>query len=161
MIVNIMKYEENKVMKSNKIKIFSAILVVCMLIFAVVHLTSREEVPEHALQIQVGEETELVDLTKLQYEHVTGVRVNGKGEEIPVDGQGILLREILVQENIEEFSEVTIVADDSYQVEVTAEEISEEGKVYFLYEEESLRLVVFGDENSKRSVSNVVQIIVE
>lgn len=37
----------------------------------------------------------------------------------------------------------------------------EEEKVYLLLQEEELRLVVFGDENSKRSVSNVKQIVVE
>lgn len=37
----------------------------------------------------------------------------------------------------------------------------EEKKAYLLLQEEELRLVVFGDENSKRSVSNVKQIVVE
>ena len=148
-------------MKSNKIKILSVILVVFMIIFAVMHLNSREEVPENALQISAGDQTYLVDISKLEYEQVTGTRVNGKGEEISVEGQGILLKDILEQEKISDFYKVTVVADDSYQVDLTAEEINEDGKVYFLYEEEELRLIVFGDENSKRSVSNVVQIMVE
>ena len=37
----------------------------------------------------------------------------------------------------------------------------EDGKAWLLLEQPYLRLVVFGDQNSKRSVSNVVQIIVE
>ena len=138
-----------------------AILVLFTVIFAVVHLNTREEVPEHAVQITAGDKTYMVDITKLEYEQVTGIRVNGKGEELEVNAQGILLREVLSQNAISEFSKVTVVADDSYQAEVTAEEIKEDAKVYFLYEEESLRLIVFGDENSKRSVSNVVQVMVE
>lgn len=148
-------------MKSKKIKILFIIVVVFTIIFAVLHLSSREEVPEHVLQIHAEDETYLVDITKLDYEQVTGTRINGKGEEIPIEGQGILLKEILEQQNISGFSKVTILADDSYKVDITEEEINEDGKVYVLYEESSLRLVVFGDENSKRSVSNVVQIMVE
>ena len=46
--------------------------------------------------------------------------------------------------------------------EVSKEEVDEDGKVYLLKEDDgSLRLVVFGDENSKRSVSNVVKMVVE
>lgn len=148
-------------MKSNKIILLSAVLVVVMLFFAVLHLNSREEVPENALQIHAGNETYLIDITKLDYEQVTGSRINGKGEEIPIEGQGILLKKILEQKDISAFYKVIIVADDSYQVEVFADEIEEDEKVYLLYEDGALRLVVFGDENSKRSVSNVVQIMVE
>lgn len=154
-------------MKSKKIKILFVLAVICMIVFAMLHLNSREDVPEYALQIQTGDETYLTDITKLDYKQVTGIRVNGKGEEIPIKGQGILLKEILQQENISGFCKVTIVAKDSYKVDVTADEINEDGKVYFLYEEDeenkeaSLRLVVFGDKDSKRSVSNVVQIMIE
>ena len=43
-----------------------------------------------------------------------------------------------------------------------AEEVEEDSKAFLIMEEEKeLRLVVFGDENSKRSVSNVVRIVVE
>ena len=54
-----------------------------------------------------------------------------------------------------------IFSDDSYSAQLTKEEIEEENRVYLLMDEDSLRLVVFGDKNSKRSVSNVVQIEVE
>ncbi len=67
----------------------------------------------------------------------------------------------LAQEHITGYSKVSVVSDDSYSAELTADEVKEDGKVYLLNEEDSLRLVVFGDENSKRSVSNVVQIVVE
>ena len=46
--------------------------------------------------------------------------------------------------------------------ESNVEEVKNDPKAYLLHEEEGkLRLVVFGDKNSKRSVSNVVQIVVE
>ena len=56
---------------------------------------------------------------------------------------------------------MTVVSDDSYTADLTAEEVAESGKAYLLLEQPYLRLVVFGDQNSKRRVSNVVQIIVE
>lgn len=148
-------------MKSHKAIILGVVLIILTAVLAVIHLGTREEVPENAVQISANDKTYMVDIEKLNYEKVEGVRVNGKGEEIPVDGQGIALKDILAQENITEYSKVTVVADDSYSAELTADEVKEDGKAYLLNEEESFRLVVFGDENSKRSVSNVVQIVVE
>ena len=78
-----------------------------------------------------------------------------------MEAAGILLRKLLEEKNIEEYSQVTVVSDDSYSAKIAAEEIKEEEKAYLLLQEEELRLVVFGDENSKRSVSNVKQIVVE
>ena len=144
-----------------KIKIWIAILVVLTVLFAMVHLNTREEVAENTLQLVMGDETIRIDISKLEFVQVSGVRVNGKGEEVSIEAPGILVKDVLEQENITEFQKVTVMADDSYQAEVTAEEVFADDKVYFLYEEESLRLIVFGDENSKRSVSNVVQITIE
>lgn len=87
--------------------------------------------------------------------------LGGKGEELPVDAPGVLLKDVLAGDSISDYSKVTVVANDSYSVEVSAEEIKEEAKVYLLLEEDSLRLQVFGDENSRRGVSDVVQIVVE
>ena len=149
-------------MKARKAIILVTVLIVLTAILAVIHLSRREEVPENTLQISVKGESITVDIEKLEYEQVIGVRVNGKGEEIPIDAPGISVNELLTQEKISDYSKVSVVEDDSYSAELTAEEVREDGKAFLLNEEEgSLRLVVLGDENSKRSVSNVVQIIVE
>ena len=57
----------------------------------------------------------------------------------------------------------SVVADDSYSAEITAEEMGNAVEAYLIQEEgeSRLRLIVFGDKDSKRSVSNVAQIIVE
>lgn len=148
-------------MKSNKIKVVVIIGILMTVLFAVAHFHTRENIPENALQITADNKVYMVDITKLTYEQVTGTRVNGKGETLEVNGKGILLKEVFNQNNISDYSKVKIVSDDSYQVEVTGEEIQEDTKVYVLYEENTLRLIVFGDKDSKRSVSNVVQMIVE
>ena len=108
-----------------------------------------------------GEKEIHVDIDDLTFETVTGIRVNGKGEEIPVEAPGISIKDILTEVNVTEFEEIIIESDDSYQARVSKDETEEGGKAYLLRDERKLRLIVFGDENSKRSVSNVVKMIVE
>lgn len=148
-------------MKTRKALIIVIVLAVLTGIAAIMHLSTREKVAEGSVQIAYNDETYSLNQEELDYVQVSGVRVNGKGEEKPVEGQGILLKDILAEYEITEYENVTIISDDSYSAEVSFAEVSEDGKVYLMYEEEELRLIVFGDVNSKRSVSNVVQIVVE
>ena len=148
-------------MKKSKVVFLILLLVALTGVLAAVHLTTRDKVGEHEVQLTYQDKTYSVEYKKLDLEQVTGTRVNGKGEEKKVEASGILLRKLLEEKNIEEYSQVTVVSDDSYSAKIAAEEIKEEEKAYLLLQEEELRLVVFGDENSKRSVSNVKQIVVE
>lgn len=81
---------------------------------------------------------------------------NGAGSSGPCE-----LKDLLESEKIDSYSNVTVISDDSYHAELTAEEVAEEGRAYLMLQDEELRLIVFGDSNSKRSVSNVVQIVIE
>ena len=148
-------------MKKSKVVFLILLLVVLTGVLSVVHLTTRNKVGADEVQLTYKDKTYSVEYKKLDLEQVTGTRVNGKGEEKKVEAAGILLRKLLEEKNIEEYSQVTVVSDDSYSAKIAAEEIKEEEKAYLLLQEEELRLVVFGDENSKRSVSNVKQIVVE
>ena len=148
-------------MKSCKIKIFFIVLVIVVAIAALAHLRTRQQIPEDTLLIMEGEKEIHVDIDDLTFETVTGIRVNGKGEEIPVEAPGISIKDILTEVNVTEFEEIIIESDDSYQARVSKDETEEGGKAYLLRDEGNLRLIVFGDENSKRSVSNVVKMIVE
>lgn len=148
-------------MKTSKAFAWILVLVVLTGIAAWWHLSSREEVIEGTLQITVNGSAQTVNLSDLTYEPVSGVRVNGKGESIPVEGDGISVKNLLETQNVVSCTKVTVISDDTYTAELTAEEIAEEGKAYLLLDETYLRLVVFGDHNSKRSVSKVVQIVVE
>ena len=148
-------------MKKSKVVFLILLLVALTGVLAAVHLTTRDKVGENEVQLTYQDKTYSVEYKKLDLEQVTGTRVNGKGEEKKVEAPGILLRKLLEEKDIEEYSQVTVVSDDSYSAKIAVEEIKEEEKAYLLLQEEELRLVVFGDENSKRSVSNVKQIIVE
>ena len=148
-------------MKSHKA--LAIILVLALLTGAAAwfHLSSREEVAVGTVQITVDGGTQTIKLADLNYEPVSGVRVNGKGESIPVEGEGISVKDLLETQKIVSCTKVTVISDDTYTAELMAEEIAEDGKAYLLLDDAYLRLVVFGDHNSKRSVSKVVQIIVE
>ena len=149
-------------MKKNKALLIVIILAVITAAVAFIHLSTREEVAEGTVQVSQGDQVSAVELSELEYEQVTGTRVNGKGEEIPVDGSGVLLKTVLDEAGAEGYSSVTVTSDDSYSAELTREEVEDESKAWLILQEEGgLRLIVFGDSNSKRSVSNVVQIAAE
>jgi len=149
-------------MKKHRAVIFIAILLIITGIMALIHFNTRKEVPEGAIEVTYGEEIYTVDIRELTFEQVSGVRVNGKGEEKTVEATGILLKDVFAGIGITEFGEVSVLADDAYSANLTKEEVEADSKAYLIQEEgeERLRLIVFGDKDSKRSVSNVAQIIV-
>lgn len=133
-----------------------AALVLLTIIAAAVHFATRIDVPEGTLRVEFGGKATELAVGKLELCPIQDTVRNGKGEELPVDGQGILLGKLLEQADVGEYSTVIITADDEYSAAVTAEEAAESDRVYLFVEEDgSLRLVVFGDQNSKRNVSNV------
>ena len=152
-------------MKTNKVKVLVLVLAVLVAVAAVLHLNTRKAVAEGSLSVTVkGTETTL-DISKFAYEQVTGTRMNGKGETIQVDAQGVALKQVLAMAKASDYETVTIYSEDSYNAVVTAEEVEDGTKAFLIVEEDDdeneLRLVVFGDTNSKRSVSDVAQIVVE
>ena len=149
-------------MKKHKVIILAAVLVVLTVVAAMVHLNTRKVVAEGTLNVVSGANEINLDISKFEYEQVTGVRMNGKGEEIPVDAMGVSIKHVLAQAKLTDYETVAIVSDDSYCAEISAEEVEDGSKAFLIVDEEGkLRLVVFGDTNSKRSVSNVVQVVVE
>lgn len=148
-----------EVFLKHKVVIVMAVLLILTVIAAVFHLRTRENIAEGTLLVTVGDASGYLDISEFSYIHVTGVRMNGKGEEIPVDAPGIPLSQVLQMVSAAEYETVMVISDDSYQAELSAEETTDETKAYLIADDEKrLRLVVFGDTNSKRSVTNVVQI---
>lgn len=133
-----------------------SVLVLLTAIAAAVHFATRTDVPEGTLRVEYGDKAMELDVSKLELVPVQGAVRNGRAEVLSVAGQGILLNRMLEQAGVGEYTAVTVTADDEYSAVVTAAEAAEPDRVYLLIEEDgSLRLVVFGDENSKRNVSNV------
>jgi len=148
-------------MKKYKIWFLFLLLLVFTCAAAWFHLSTRQTVPEGALQIFYDGQTITVDPHTLPLKKLSGTRVNGIGETIPVEGEGLFLLDLLNHQAISSFSRVTVASADEYRAELSAEEVSEAGKACLLFQDEELRLIVFGDPNSKRSVSRVVRITVQ
>lgn len=149
--------------KMSPVKVAILILVLVTAAVATFYLTTRTAVPEGALRVEFadGKAVEL-SLEELELVSVQGTVLNGKGEKCAINAQGILLSEVLREAGVAECFAVTVIADDEYSAQVMAEEIAEPGKVYLIQQEESgMQLIVFGDENSKRNVSNAARLSVQ
>lgn len=149
--------------KMSPVKLMIPLLILVTAAVAVFYLTTRTAVPEGVLRVEfAGGQAEELSLEKLKLVSVQGSVVNGKGEERVINAQGILLSEVLRQAGTAEFSTVTVTADDEYSAQVMAEEIAASDQVYLIQQEEGgMQLIVFGDNNSKRNVTNVVRISVQ
>ena len=148
--------------KAEPVKIAVIVLVLITAVVAIFYLATRPAVPEGALRIENGGQVMELPLERLEFIPVRGTVVNGKGEERYIDAQGVLLDQVLREAGVSEFSEVTVTADDAYSAVVTAEETAEPDRVYLIQQDEGgLRLIVFGDSNSKRSVSDVASLSIQ
>lgn len=132
-------------MKNKRLITVIAILAALTAILAVIHLTTRT--PDTEGQILVNGES--LRISNMKMSPVTGTVVNGKGEEKQIDAQGVSLSDICG-----DFSTASVTASDEYSADVK----SGDEAYLILSDDGSLRLIVFGDENSKRDVKHVVRI---
>lgn len=149
-------------MKKSKLTIIIiGILVVLTAVLAVIHLTTRQQEQEGALQVVYGGKTVAIAIEDLKpVAQVDGTVTNNAGEEKKISGPGILVSDVLKLAGVEGGA-VKVASVDEYVVTLTAEEVAEEGKAWLMIEEDSLRLIVFGDQGAKRNVKNVVRLTVE
>ena len=150
-------------MKNHKlIIVIIAVLVLLTAVLTAVHLTTREQSTEGALQVVQNGKTRLVKLDELKpVSQVQGTVVNNAGEEKKIDSRGILVSDVLKLAGTDVTAELRVTSDDEYTVSLTAEEVAEEGKAWLLIEDGTLRLIVFGDQGAKRNVKNVIRLPVE
>ena len=150
-------------MKKSKLTIIIiGILVVLTAVLAVIHLTTRQQEQEGALQVVCGNKTAAISIEDLKpVAQVDGTVTNNAGEEKQISGPGILVSDVLKLAGVKPESIVKVTSSDEYSVILTAEEVAEEGKAWLMLEEDSLRLIVFGDQGAKRNVKNVVRLTVE
>lgn len=130
-------------------------------VLAIVHFTTRTEVPEGALLVTCGDKTEYVDLKSLDTVPVQGTVVNGKGEKSEVNTSGTAVADVIAEAGFkpENAQSVKVTAADEFSAELSGEETNEAGKAFLVNEDDgSMRLVVFGDSNAKRNVRDVVKL---
>jgi len=150
-------------MKKSKLTvIIICVLVVLTVIFAAVHLATRQQETKGAIQVLYLDQIITVPLEDLPLVPVQGTMVTGKGEQRPINGMGISVADLLKQAYAYASTGTVVVRSaDEYSVRLTAEEVAAENKAWLLIEDGSARLIVFGDENSKRNVKNVVRLHVD
>ena len=98
--------------KVEPIKMFIAIMLLITAAVAVFHFATRAAASEGTLRIEYGGQVMELPLERLTLAPVQGSVRNGKGEEHAVDALGIPLSHVLRKAGIEDFSEVTVTAED-------------------------------------------------
>ena len=147
-------------MNKRIVKLLAAMLAVAAVFAAMVPCILAEEAGPF-LTIVAGEGETKIAWDELTLVPVQGTTINGRGEEKAIDAEGVALQSLMDLAGIEALERITVVAGDAYQAEVSADELAEEVKVFLIRSEDGLRLIVFGDEDSRRIVRDVVQVIVE
>lgn len=149
-------------MKNKRLAFLFAALALIVILAAAWHLNTRKEIAPGSLLVQHDGREITVNVDDLSPVHVHGEIVNGKGETMPVDASGVLVSDILKNAGVEEFTALTVVASDEYRAGLAAGEIYEDGRVWLTVQEDgSLRLIVFGDPDSKRNVTDAVRMEVQ
>lgn len=151
-------------MKNKRALIFIAALLCLTAAAAVLHLTSRTEIAPGSILLTADGREKTVAVSALPLRPVEGEIVNGKGETIAVSAPGIPVSALLehAQIDAEGVSTLSVIAADEYRARLTGDEIRESGKAYLVLEDDgSLRLIVFGDPDSKRNVTDAVRMEVQ
>lgn len=144
-------------MKQRKIEIaIIAVLIFFTAVLAAIYINTRDNVPKGTITVIKDGQAEYIRLDELELYDVTGTVVNGKGEEKRIDAQGLPLSSITGTEG---FQSVTVIAMDAYSAVVLLDELDNAFLIFT--EDETPRLIVFGDGNSKRDVKDVERIEIE
>ena len=157
MVVSSMK-KQSKIIVAVLAALFLAVAAM-----ACVHFATREKVPVNTLAIHAGKDVVYVDLDKLNRKPVQGTLTNARGDKIEIDAQGAALADILRmgELDVDSIQSVTVSAADEYSASLSGAEVNESEKTFLIFGEDGLQLVVFGDENMKRSVHKVVSVDVQ
>lgn len=149
-------------MKRNRVVFLISALVLLTAAVAAVHLSGRAAPVEGTLRVEKGGNAVELPIAKLELANVRGTVVNGKGESRAIDAPGLLLSAVLEAADVQAETQVTVTADDAYSAAVSAAELSAPDMVYLIQQEDGgMQMVVFGDANSKRNVSDVAMVTVE
>lgn len=151
-------------MKNKRALIFIAALLAVTALCAFRHLTTRTEVALGTIIVSVGGSDRTIAFDNLTLHSVEGEIVNGKGETTPVNAVGVHLADALrnAQVDVGKLTALTIMASDEYRAVLTGDEVRDSDKAWLIFQEDGgLQLIVFGDPNSKRNVSDAVRMEVQ
>lgn len=123
------------------------------------HLNTRTETESGALTVAYSDSTIILHINNLPMTDIRGEIVNGIGETRVIVAKGITLADVLKTVSIQSFECIAVTASDEYSAELFPTDLPNAN--FILQEDGSLQLIVFGDPNSKRNVSNAVRMEVQ
>ena len=124
-----------------------------------IYLGQRQQVERGSILIKTPSNEISVSLSDLPLTKVEGETVNKKGEVKKISAQGYEVAYIPSLAGADKYTEISVYSDDEYHADISANELlADVNKAWIILEEESPRLIVFGDTDSKRNVKNVVRI---
>ena len=145
-------------MEKNNFKIIGIVIGVLILACGIavgMYFSTRKENPEDSIIVTISGEKKVINLHKLSLTKFEGSIINGKGETIEVEAEGVRVADII---GTSDFKEASVIADDEYSATIKPEDLK---KAWLQVEGGSARLIVFGDTTAKRDVKNVVRIDVK
>ncbi len=141
-----------------RIIIIISVLLALTAVFTIYHLCTRESVKSGEILVKSSSASTTINTAELQLVEVSGETVNKKGEVKKINAVGYPVSDIPALCNITDYSELTVYSDDEYHADISREELDDHEKAWLISDEGSMRLIVFGDTDSKRNVKNVVRI---
>lgn len=123
-----------------------------------IYLYNRDTTKPGELMIKSPSGTVTLTLSDVKLSHVTGEIKNKKGEVKSIDSEGFALADVPALAGVSDYQSISVYADDEYSASLTKDEVS---SAWLIKSDDALRLIVFGDDNSKRDVKNVVRIEIQ
>ena len=141
--------------KAVVIIVLVVLAVIAAVLAAAVAGSMPEKKPCEVIITENGKQSR-IDLTAQKLTDVKGTITMASGKTKEIDAKGIELRHLLEGYS---FSAATVIAEDNYSAQLTAEDIEKAQNSYLILDENNKpRLVVMTDTNAKRDVKNVLTI---
>lgn len=144
---------------NKKVKLILSGVILCLALITTLvsatYLKGRKHTPENQIAVSVNAEDKFVSLSDFKLSKVSEDIKNKKGETKHIEGDGVLVRDIIGSVS---FTEITVISDDEFRATLTSDDME---NAWILSQEETARLIVKGDKDSKRDVKNVVRIEVK
>lgn len=128
------------------------VLVFSTIIFASLYSLTNDKVEDGIIIININDVERTVRVCDLPLHPVEGLRKNGKGDEVKISASGIVLSALTDQP----YSSINVTSLDGFSAQIAATEAG--GAYLLLADDGTLRLTVFSDHDSKRSVKNVLRV---
>ena len=132
------------------------ITIICLLVVTAgivcFYLAGRDKVASGDLLLRSGENEVTVTLKDQNLSRVTGQMKNKKGEVKNIDSEGLPLSSVPSIIGVSDYSQIVVYAT------VTKGELDAGADAWLITDDDSIRLVVLDDTDSKRNVKNAVRV---